>query len=481
MHANSPSDRARPAAYSGPAGHGSSHIEHALLRELYGPRKPLLAGNLCGAALLTAVLWADASRTDLVFWALLIASVTLARYSLVRRFNALQPGPEHVQLWTWAYAAGAFAGGILWGAAIGLFPAASADANDQTYVLIVAGLSAAGLSGYAVCPVVFVAFLVPATLPFGWHLFHDAGQMKPFAAAAFFLWLALMVFVAFWRSRRIAETIGAEDAAAERTARASAARETELRAGEAKARVVAQLSHELRTPLNAIVGFSEAIKHGVFGPIGNPRYSAYADNIHDSGRRLLAVIERALKDRALGSDMPPMEETDVDLGEIAAESVAVFAARARECAVTLVPAVAIPAPLVRGNPLKLKQVLINLLSNAVKFTPPGGRVVVELAAPPGDGAVMRVSDTGVGMEKDEIARALDPATPRHDPHAGNGNGHGAGRSGGRGVGLLIAKWLVELHGGRLDLESAPGAGTTATVHLPRERLLLRVVGERRGE
>src|SRR4029079_13399718 len=126
-------------------------------------------------------------------------------------------------------------------------------------------------------PVVFVAFLLPATIPFGWQLFHVGGQFKPVAAAFFFVWLALMVIVAYWRSHRIAETIGAEGAAAERLARDSVEREHELRAGETQARVVAQLSHELRTPLNAIVGFSEAIKHGVFGPIGNPRYSAYAD------------------------------------------------------------------------------------------------------------------------------------------------------------------------------------------------------------
>ena len=77
-----------------------------------------------------------------------------------------------------------------------------ADTHDQTYILIIAGLSAAGLSGYAVCPVVYVAFLVPATMPFGWYLFHQGGQFKPTSAALFFLWLALMVVVARWHSRR---------------------------------------------------------------------------------------------------------------------------------------------------------------------------------------------------------------------------------------------------------------------------------------
>jgi len=470
MHAKSPPARATTSALGvSDRQPGADAIEWALLRELYGPRKPLLAANLFGAALLATALWDTGTRHDLVLWALLIAGVTLMRYALVRRFNALQPGIESTAVWTWAYAAGAFAGGVLWGASAGLFPLPVAETNDPIFVLVIAGLSAAGMSGYAVCPVVFVAFLVPATVPFGWQLFYGGGQFKPVAAALFFVWLAAMVIVAYWRSHRIAQTIGAEGEAAERLARASVERENALRAGEAKARVVAQLSHELRTPLNAIVGFSEAIKHGVFGPIGNPRYSAYADNIHDSGRHLLAVIERALVDRALGSDIPPMEEGDVDLREVAAEAVAMFEARARQCAVSLALAVEEPAPSIRGNATKLKQVLINLLSNAVKYTPPGGRVALDIAAPPGKGVVLRVSDTGVGMEAEELRRALDPSAANRR-HNGDALEHG------RGVGLLIAKWLTELHGGALVIESAKGAGTTVTVTLPRERLLLRISG-----
>jgi len=471
MHARSPTRESAAVPEQRADRRNSPALELALVRELYGPRKPLLAGNLCGAALLAAVLWNEAVRTDLLLWALLITLVTVLRYALVRRFNALEPGADQVVLWTWAYAAGAFAGGILWGASVGLFPAPGADANDQIYVLIIAGLSAAALSGYAVCPVVFTAFLVPATLPFGWYMFHTGGQFKPVIAAVFFLWLAFMIVAAHWRSRCIAETISNLSAAAIQAARDTAERETELKASEVKARLVAQLSHELRTLLNAIVGFSEAIKHGVFGPIGNPRYSAYADNIHDSGRHLLAVIERALADRALGSNMPPMEEGDVDLREIAADAIASFEARAKQCALKLSLDIEEPAPSIRGNATKLKQVLINLLSNAVKFTPPGGRVALEIFTPVGEGVVMRVSDTGVGMEPEQITRAIDPSATRHQPDLGQQNGHGDGR----GVGLLVAKWLTELHGGRLSLESKPGSGTIVTLRLPKERLLLRIL------
>jgi len=448
----------------------AAQIDLLLLQDLYGPRKPLFASNLGGAALLAAVLWESAVRADLVLWAILITGVTLIRHTLVKRFNAGRPGLGDVAFWTWAYAAGAFAGGVLWGSSVGLFYAPSGEINVQAYVLVIAGLSAAALSGYAVCPPVFAAFLVPATLPFGILLsLGDNGTFKPVAAAMFFAWLGVMIGVALWRSRRIAENINRAGAETERVLRGALERESAQREGEEKARVVAQLSHELRTPLNAIVGFSEAIKHGVFGPVGNPRYSAYADNIHDSGRHLLAVIERALADRALGSDIPALQESDVDLAEIAAETSAMFEARAKHCGVAMVLACEDPPPAIRGNAEKLKQILVNLLSNAVKYTPPGGRIAIEIETPPGEGPVIRVSDTGVGMEPEAIMRALDPLTPQRRPAVGEPS-----LDSGRGVGLLIAKWLAELHGGRLTLESTKGDGTTATVRLPGQRLLLRV-------
>lgn len=464
--------KARTAAVVAEARPAAAPLDLLLLRELYGPRKPLLAGNLGGAALLAAVMWDTAPRADLIFWAILICGVTLMRVALVKRFNATAPGAKEVPFWTWAYAAGAFAGGVLWGASAGLFQAPDGAVNVQAYVLVIAGLSAAGLSGYAVSPLVFVAFLVPATLPFGLLVaVGDNGLLKPISAALYFGWLAAMVGVAIWRSREIANSVDKAEAAVEVAVRGELERENAMREGMEKARVVAQLSHELRTPLNAIVGFSEAIKQGVFGPVGNPRYSAYADNIHDSGRHLLAVIERALAARALGDPSDGVQEADVELAAIASEVAAMFERRAKQGGATLIVACEEPAPSIRGNPEKLKQILINLLSNAVKFTPSGGRITLEIATPPGAGVVLRVSDTGVGMEADAIARALDPllAPPRRvtvgEPTL----------DGGRGVGLLIAKWLAELHGGRLTLESTKGHGTTATIHLPGERLLLRVL------
>jgi signal transduction histidine kinase len=478
MNSTSTSDTAVRGAAPAEAHAKGAPLDLLLLRELYGPRKPLLAGNLGGAALLTAVLWETAMRAELVLWAILIAGVTLLRLALVKRFNATKPVAAEVPFWTWAYAAGAFAGGVLWGASAGLFQTPDGAINIQAYVLVIAGLSAAGLSGYAVCPLVFVAFLLPATIPFGLLLaVGDDGTLKPVAAALFFGWLAAMIGVAVWRSREIAETVGDAGAAVEDAVRVEIARENAMRQGLEKARVVAQLSHELRTPLNAIVGFSEAIKQGVFGPVGNPRYSAYADNIHDSGRHLLAVIERALAARALGAEADAVQEADVDLAVIAGEAAAMFERRAKQAGVALVVACEEPAPSIRGNPEKLKQILINLLSNAVKFTPPGGRITLEIATPRGAGVIMRVSDSGVGMEAEAIARALDPLlAPQR-----RGGAPEPTREGNRGVGLLIAKWLAELHGGRLTLDSAKGQGTRATVHLPGERLLLRVLApESRG-
>jgi signal transduction histidine kinase len=113
--------------------------------------------------------------------------------------------------------------------------------------------------------------------------------------------------------------------------------------------------------------------------------------------------------------------------------------------------------------VKLKQVLLNLLSNAVKFTPEGGRVTVGVRHQPGQALILSVVDTGIGMRSEDIPLALSPFGQVADAFVRNHDGVG--------LGLPLARHLTELHQGRLEIESRPGAGTTVRVHLPAERLV----------
>jgi PAS domain S-box-containing protein len=242
-----------------------------------------------------------------------------------------------------------------------------------------------------------------------------------------------------------------------------AAKEQAEDASRAKSTFLAQMSHELRTPLNAVIGFSEVLHQEMLGPLGNPRYREYADDIAESGRHLLAVINDILDVAKFEAGRLTLQESRISLADIIQSSLRMLHERAAAADIVLDQVLPNALPLVRGDHSKVKQILLNLLSNALKFTPAGGRITVA-AACEGDGALsVSVRDTGIGMAAHEIPRALEPFTQvGASPEIGQQ---------GTGLGLPLAKAFTQLHGGRLVVESAPGCGTCVTFRLPRERIL----------
>ena len=241
------------------------------------------------------------------------------------------------------------------------------------------------------------------------------------------------------------------------------AKEAAEAANRSKSDFLAHMSHELRTPLNAVIGFSEIIFREMFGPVGEPRYADYARDIHASGTHLLNVIGDILDIAKAESGNAELDEQAVDLGDIAAASVRLIEPRAHAGQIRVETRVAPDLPKIDADARRLKQVLINLLANAVKFTPPGGRVTVEVDLAPDGGARLVVRDTGIGMKAEDIPRALEPFSQVDNALSR--------RFEGTGLGLPLSKKLVELHGGRLAIESALDRGTTVTVTLPPTRTL----------
>jgi signal transduction histidine kinase len=244
-----------------------------------------------------------------------------------------------------------------------------------------------------------------------------------------------------------------------------AARDQAELANRAKSEFLANVSHELRTPLNAILGFSEIMLQEQLGPLGEPRYREFARDIHDSGAHLLAIINDIL-------DLSRIEAGTYAIDDEVVRADALFAAvqrlmqgRAAKGGLTITVDVPPGLPPVRVDERALKQILLNLLSNAVKFTPAGGRVTLQARLDPDGGMALAVRDTGIGMAAADLPKALasfaqvdSSLTRKYE---------------GVGLGLPISRALAELHGGRLELASAPGAGTTATVHLPADRVIAR--------
>jgi signal transduction histidine kinase len=243
----------------------------------------------------------------------------------------------------------------------------------------------------------------------------------------------------------------------ETSARLSAALVTADAANKTKSEFLSAMSHELRTPLNAVIGFSEVMQNEVFGPLGHARYREYVDSIQASGTHLLGLINDVLDMSHLGEGELSLSREDVKIGDLIADAVRAITLQAEAANISLIEDVEPWLPALRVDRRRMRQVLVNLLTNAVKFTPAEGTVRIS-AYRYGDNLAIQVSDTGIGMDARQIPKALE--------RFGQVDSRLSRKYEGAGLGLPLARQLTELHGGRLELKSAPGAGTTVSVILP---------------
>ena len=227
-------------------------------------------------------------------------------------------------------------------------------------------------------------------------------------------------------------------------------------ANKAKSEFLANMSHELRTPLNAIIGFSEMMLQATFGPLGSERYDEYMNDIHNSGTHLLTLINDILDMSKIEAGRFKLDSENADIEPIISETLRTLTPQAQEKDVSVTADI---APKLHGDIDRraIRQVFLNILSNAVKFTPSGGHINV-LGYQQGDSLVFIIADTGVGIPEEAIAKLGQPFEQVENQftktHAGSG------------LGLAISRSLVELHGGKLEIASKEGKGTTVTVTLP---------------
>jgi signal transduction histidine kinase len=229
-------------------------------------------------------------------------------------------------------------------------------------------------------------------------------------------------------------------------------------ASKHKSDFLANMSHELRTPLNAIVGFSQVLKQKLFGEV-NDKQDEYLDDILSSADHLLALINDILDLSKVEAGQVELEVGLFSLREALERGLVMVRERATKNGVRLELALDPSVDLVEGDERRIRQVVFNLLSNAVKFTPSGGRVDVSTAKENGQVRIA-VRDTGPGISPDDQARIFEEFQQARDT-----NGE---RPEGTGLGLALTRSLVELHGGRIWVESEPGEGSTFTFTLPVE-------------
>ncbi|OAN51075.1 hypothetical protein A6A04_16725 [Paramagnetospirillum marisnigri] len=232
-------------------------------------------------------------------------------------------------------------------------------------------------------------------------------------------------------------------------------REAEV-ANRAKSEFLANMSHELRTPLNAIIGFSEVLRTGIIAPVTG-KVKDYCDDIHTAGQHLLAIVNDILDIAKIEAGHVELELEPVDMADLAKSCLAMMSARAEAAGVSLHHAGLSGLPTLLADRTRLMQILVNLVGNAVKFTPSGGKVTLAAVH---DHEVLRltVSDTGIGIPAEHIDRITEPF---YQVESSSSRNHG-----GTGLGLALVREMVDMHDGRLHIESEVGRGTSVTVTLP---------------
>ena len=233
-------------------------------------------------------------------------------------------------------------------------------------------------------------------------------------------------------------------------------------ANRAKSEFLSNMSHELRTPLNSIIGFSEMIKNEVYGKIENRSYWEYARDIHESGTKLLQVINEILDISKIEAGERQLNEGVVSVRNVVDGALDLLQSKIDGSGLIITKALD-DVPDVIGEELALKQILLNLLSNAVKYTPDQGRITISGHVNRDGRLHISVTDTGIGLDDYEIQKALSPFGQVESDLDRKGSG--------TGLGLTLVDALVKLHGGEFELFSQKGIGTTATMILPVDRIV----------
>lgn len=239
------------------------------------------------------------------------------------------------------------------------------------------------------------------------------------------------------------------------------AKEAAEAASRAKTEFLATVSHELRTPLNAIIGFSELMIRGVLGPVGNPQYCEYLEDIHQSGTHLLSIINDILDFSKAEASKLELHESEVDVSQVVIALTRLLGPRARDAGLELHDRIPPDLPHLWCDERKLKQMLLNLLTNAVKFTPRGGTIEVDAGCDQ-TGLTISVRDTGIGIAKADLVRVLQPFVQADNELSR--------RHEGTGLGLTLVNSMISMHGGDFHLESEIGNGTAAILKFPPERI-----------
>jgi two-component system, cell cycle sensor histidine kinase PleC len=411
--------------------------------------------------------WTGAETAGI--WTLAVLVIHVITISKCRQFLASARAGLNLRAWQMRFILVDLFYGLAW--MFNLVTPVSTDERSNTFMLFIMLLVVAVSSMLsASLPIAAFAATMPVTFAVALN-FAMRGTLQDYVLTAMAL-LAQVFFMLLIR-RLYLSGVATLVARAEKDAliveleeakeNADQARRRAESASVAKSQFLAQMSHELRTPLNAILGFSEVMKTEVFGVHAVPAYKEYSNDIHTSGQHLLNLINEVLDLSRIEAGRYELNEEAISLTSVVEECQHLLRLRAENRGIAIHQVFEPKLPRLWADERAIRQVCLNLMSNAVKFTPPGGEIWLKVGWTASGGQYMSVKDTGPGIPENEISIVLSKF----------GQGSNAIKSAeqGTGLGLPIAKNLIELHGGTFTLKSKVRIGTELIATFPPERVM----------
>ena len=451
---------------------GNTDRQAALDRQIEGDlveltwrtnRLVTVVGPIAALAFLAGVV-SELEPVGLWLWFAAINVVFVARAVVLVAWSRVRPEGERRLRWRKYFYFGTFLVPAMWGLSGPLFLHQLEPLLQAFHLAIVVGI-AGGLVGTISTHKPSVLTSLPVILlPLAGSFIAIGGQSYLILAGLVGIYCFYTLSVGLGHHRTIRDSLRLRVERSELIEQLRAARDAAEQANQAKSSFLANMSHELRTPLNAILGFSEMIKLGMFGKKSESRQIEYAGFIHDSGTHLLDLINDILDLSKAEAGKLELHEEQFNLRPLVENCIQLLAPAAEKADIKVVgPVRKAGDPVLLADERKMRQILLNLLSNAMKFTPAGGSVTVSYKVAGNGGLSLAIADTGVGLTPKQLEMAMQPFV-----QVDGGYGKTAQ---GTGLGLPLTRKLAELHGGRLEMRSSPGKGTTAVVHLPAERLV----------
>lgn len=421
--------------------------------------------------IMTWMVWQPSTRASLAVWLGFAGAHLVIRVSVWMAWRATPVEGRRRPVWRWAFVGLSASMAVLWGAAGMLFIQGVTPDLQLFVIAMLLGISVATMLVIAPVPqAAYPSFLLMG-LPIGISFLHnDVGAYQALGVLCL-VYTGFICVMAWSVHRLLRNSLRSNLEKTELADRLLVARERAERANRAKSRFLANMSHELRTPLNAINGFSELMQSDVLPADNTDQFREYAGLIHRSGSHLLDLINDILDMAKAEEGAHQLVEDDIELRALVTECIEDVVAAEQVATKRFTNRIDQPkgnettvrSTILRADRRKLRQVLLNLLANAQKFTPEKGRITVSSFRDGSGTLELVVSDTGDGMDQEELAAAMEPFTQLEEGYSK--------RYPGTGLGLPLTKTLVELHGGAFWLESEKGRGTTAHVRLPPDRVI----------